>query len=222
MRSSTLLKQAEQGSLRHCRYGPKDKSDRVVNITPDMETKSQKYDLKGKNVRNGRSIKRGCKCCFVIRRLYYLRDIAEIVYFKPRHSNEDGFIVHGEVRNGDHSRFALHISPETREFVIKNLLARVPIARIMSMHIEMVLKMKLCGTGPERNHFLREWDIWNIAAELQKNVYQKHDNDAELVRLWMQANQKIVFYYKELVAGPVSGELHGDNMPFVIGIQDNF
>jgi hypothetical protein len=38
----------------------------------------------------------------------------------------------------------------------------------------------------------------------------------------MQANQKIVFYYKELVIGSISGELQKDNMPFVIGLQDNF
>jgi hypothetical protein len=144
------------------------------------------------------------------------------VYFRPRHSNEDRLIVHGEVRNGDRSRFALHISPETREFFIKNLLAGVLIARIMSMHIKTVLKMKSSSTGSERNHFLHEWDIWNIATELRKNVYQKHDNDVESVRLWVQANQKTMFYYKELVAGPVSGELRGDNMPFVIGIHDNF
>jgi hypothetical protein len=78
------------------------------------------------------------------------------VYSKLRYSNEDGLIVHGEVRNGDCSRFPFHISPETREFVIKNLLAGVPIARIMSMYIETVLKMKLSGIGPERNHFLRK------------------------------------------------------------------
>ena len=78
------------------------------------------------------------------------------MYFKLRHSNENGLIIHGEVRNGDRSRFVLHISRETREFVIKNLLTGAPIARIMSMYIKTVVKMKSCGIGLERNDFLCE------------------------------------------------------------------
>ena len=130
------------------------------------------------------------------------------MYFRPRHSNKNGLIVHGEVRNGDCSRFALHISPKTREFIIKNLLAGFSIVRIMSMHIKTMLKMKSNSTSrSERNHFLCKWDIYNIAAKLWKNIYQKYNNDTESIRLWVQANQKIVFYYKELVVGPILGEV---------------
>jgi hypothetical protein len=37
-----------------CQYGPKDRSDETLNITPDMERGPRKYDIKGKNVSNGR------------------------------------------------------------------------------------------------------------------------------------------------------------------------
>jgi hypothetical protein len=78
-----------------CQYGPQDKSAETVNITPDMERGPRKYDIKEKNVPNGRgksqprltrakngeSKKSGCWCRFNVKHLYYLRDIAEIVYY---------------------------------------------------------------------------------------------------------------------------------------------
>jgi hypothetical protein len=40
----------------------------------------------------------------------------------------------------------------------------------------------------DRNRFFREWDIHSIASDLRKNIYERHPNDAESVRLWVQAN----------------------------------
>jgi hypothetical protein len=59
---------------------------------------------------------------------------------------------------------------------------------------------------------------------LKKNIYEKHSNDAESVRLWVQANPQQVFYYQEVgdTETLVKGELTGENMPFVIGIQNQF
>jgi hypothetical protein len=108
--------------------------------------------------------------------------------------------------------------------VVNCLLAGVPIAKIMSMHIERALQIKAECTVADRNRFLREWDIRNIASELRKNIYKKHPNDAELVRMWVQANPQQVFYYHEVgdKEVPVKGELTGENMLFVIGIQNQF
>ena len=68
------------------------------------------------------------------------------------------------------------------------LLAGVPTAKIMSMHIECALQMKAGCTVVDWNWFLWEWDIRNIASELRKNIYEKHPNDAGSVRMWVQAN----------------------------------
>jgi hypothetical protein len=124
-----------------------------VNVTPDMECGPRKYDIKEKNVpndrrksqprltraKNGESKKRGCRCRFNIKHLYYMRDIAEIVYYSPRHANEDSLFIHGEVRQGDCAWYATQISAEIRTWVVNCLLAGVPIAKIMSMHIELAL-----------------------------------------------------------------------------------
>jgi hypothetical protein len=53
------------------------------------------------------------------------------------------------------------------------LLAGVPIAKIMSMHIERTLQMKAECIVADQNRFLREWNIRNIASELRKNIYKK-------------------------------------------------
>jgi hypothetical protein len=209
-----------------------------VNVTPDVERGPQKYDVKGKNVPNGHrklqprltraknreSKKRGCWCKFNVKYLYYVRDIAEIMYYSPRHANEDSFVVHCEVRKGDRAWYATQISAEIRTWVVNCLLAGVPIAKIMSMHIERALQVKSECIVSDRNQFLWEWDIRNIASDLRKNIYKKYPNDAKSVRLWVQANPDQVFFYQEFgdMKTALLGELNGENMPFVIGIQNQF
>ena len=126
------------------------------------------------------------------------------------------------VKDGERSRFTSSMSAETRAFVEENLRLGVPIAKIKSMHIELVLKLRAQGAPPSRDHFMKDWDIRNIAVRVNEAVYRKDENDAESVRMWVQANRDIVFYYQELNSGPVPGTLTGDNMPFVIGIQTKF
>ncbi len=219
-----------------CEFGPQDKSRDVLEVTEDMMTQPQKYTKKGKNLPNGRgkrkprltaamkggSRKRGCKCAIYVRQLYYLRDVAQIVLQHPRHTNADGLIVHGIVKEGERSRFTSQLSPETRAFVEENLRLGVPISKIKTMHIELVLRLRAQGAPASRDHFMKDSDIRNVAVKVNQAVYQKHENDAESVRMWVQANRNIVFYYQELNSGSVSGALNGDNMPFVIGIQTDF
>jgi hypothetical protein len=69
--------------------------------------------------------------------------------------------------------------------VVNCLLAGVPIAKIMSMHIEWALQMKSECIVLDRNRFLQEWDVRNIASDLRKNIYERYPNDAESVRLWV-------------------------------------
>jgi hypothetical protein len=104
------------------------------------------------------------------------------------------------------------------------LLTKVPIAKIMSMHIEWALQMKFECIVADRKWFLRERDIRNIASDLRKNIYEKHPNDTESVRLWVQANPDQVFFYQEFgdMKTALLGELNGENMPFVIRIQNQF
>jgi hypothetical protein len=125
-----------------CQYVLNDRSDKTLNVISVMECGPQKYDIKGKNVPNGRgksqsrftqakneeSKKRDCRCRFNVKHLYYMRDIAKIVYYRLRHTNKDGLVVHGEVWQGDRARYATKISAQIRTWVVNCLLAGVPIA----------------------------------------------------------------------------------------------
>lgn len=225
--------------IRHryeCQYGPKDLSDKVLTITPDMETKKPKYNVKGKLIPNGRgkaqprigaaangmSIKRGCVCRFQVKQLYYLRDVAEIVYYNPRHENSASLVVHGDVLPGERGRFEKQIPVELRNWVLSSLRSGVSSNKILSTHRAEVMRLVAEGVPPERCHFLREWDVRNIAKELRKTEYQRDDNDAESVKMWVEANPDDVFFYRLVKKGPVSGTLTAANLPFVIGIQNEF
>jgi hypothetical protein len=99
-----------------------------VSVTPDMESRPAKYEIKGKNIpnglgksqsrltraKNGKSKKRRCCCRFNVKQLFYVRDVIEIVYYSTRHANADGLVVHDEVRAGDRARYATQISRASR------------------------------------------------------------------------------------------------------------
>jgi hypothetical protein len=141
-----------------------------MTIILNMESRPAKYDIKGKNIpnglgksqsqltrtKNGESKKHSCHCRFNVKQLFYVRDVVEIVYYSTGHANADGLVVHGEVQAGDHARYATQISSAIRTWVMNCLLAGVPIAKIMSMHIERALQMKAECTVADRNRFLWE------------------------------------------------------------------
>jgi hypothetical protein len=72
-----------------------------------------------------------------------------------------------------------------------------------------------------RECFLSEDDVRNVCGLLQKDLYMKHSNDAESVRMWVRENPNLVFYYQD-PGVVVDGAIMADNMPFVIAIQTAF
>lgn len=119
-------------------------------------------------------------------------------------------------------RFEAQLPEELKEQVLASLRSGVPNNRILTTHSAQVMKLVAAGVPPECCHFLKEWDIRNVAKEPRKTEYQKHDNDAESVKLWVQANAKDVFYFQELKSSPVTTTLTAENVPFVIDIQFQF
>jgi hypothetical protein len=174
------------------------------------------------DAQEGGSIKRGCQCMFYIKRYYFLPDVPEISYFSVKHVSPTGVVVHDKNTVRDKTRYAKHISEEIREFVRNLYLAGVPIAWIHCMHMATVIR--LCDEGNlvvSRDCFLSEDDVRNVCGLLQKDLYMKHSNDAESIRMWVWENPDLVFYYQD-PGGLVDGAITADNMPFVIGIQTAF
>jgi hypothetical protein len=219
-----------------CQYEPKDKSNVVFTISVDKLLPPKKYNNKGKRItsgygqkgprmtdaQEGGSIKRGCQCMFYVKRYYFLPDVAEISYFRVKNVSPVGVVVHNKSIVRDKTRCAKHISEEIREFVRNLYLTGVPIARIHCMHMATVIR--LCDEEnlvASRDYFLSEDDVRNVCGLLQKDLYMKHSNDAESVRMWVWENLDLVFYYQD-PSGLVDGAITTDNMPFFIGIQTAF
>lgn len=159
---------------------------------------------------------------FYVKRYYFLPHIAEISYFNVKHVSPAGVVVHDKSTVRDKTRYAKHISEEIREFVRNLYLAGVPIARIHCMHMATIIKLRNEGKlVTSRDCFLSEDDVRNVCGLLQKDLYMKHSNDAESVRMWVRENPDLVFYYQD-PGVVVDGAITADNMPFVIAIQTEF
>ena len=83
--------------------------------------------------------------------------------------------------------------------------------------------MEVCERGEEltRDLFISEQDIRNVVGRLAIETYKRDNNDAKSVRMWVQQNPFLVFYYKESGVY-VRGAITRDNMPFTIGIQTSW
>ena len=106
-----------------------------------------------------------------MRQLFYLQDFAQIVLLHLRHTNVNGLVVDGIMKEGARSRFTSHLSPEMRAFVEENLPLGVPIAKIKSIHIEKVLKLRAQGAPASRDHIMKDWDICNVDVKANRLVY---------------------------------------------------
>ena len=219
----------------HCQYGPNDNASHIPLVTNDMYHKKKNLDAKGKYIPNGKGHtgprtsarmrgsgqRRGCQCGFVVKRLYLQPSVAEISYHEMNHVNLMGFFCHGATKTGHKSRFSSHLSPQVREFIMSHLRLGLSIPQIMGKHRKRF--MEVCQRGEEltRDLFISEQDIRNVAGRLAIETYKRDNNDAKSVRMWVQENPFLVFYYKESGAH-VRGVITRENMPFTIGIQTSW
>lgn len=220
-----------------CQYGPQDNRDKVVEITPEMAPKPKKYNWKGKQItsglgqkghrstaaKEGGSMTVGCQCRFYVKRYYYLPAITKIGYFCKDHVDNLGIIVHDkDTPERGKLRFRNRISDEVRDWVLRQYDELVPMEAIKQKHQRLVLKGRDNNTLTcSRDCFLSMEDIRNICGIRSQELYKKHDNDAESVRMWVRESPQMMFYYQD-PGTKVEGVLNSENAPFVIGIQTPF
>ena len=130
-------------------------------------------------------MKVGCQCRFYVKRYYFLPSIAEIGYFCKDHVDREGIIVHDKVNiTRGRLRFRKCISEEVRDWVLRQYDELVPMESIKLKHQRLVLKGRDEGTlTPSRDCFLSMEDIRNICGVRAQELYKKHNNDAESVRM---------------------------------------
>lgn len=139
-------------------------------------------ELKHVKRQKGSIIKRRYQTTIKMRLLYFLKDVAEIMYLCPRYTNVDGIIAHGAIKLGERLHFVSCQSPKAKLFVENNLRVEVLIAKIMSTHVQLVLELKRKGIGPNQD-IKKEADIRNIAENIDHELFRKHANDVESVQL---------------------------------------
>ena len=181
----------------HCQYGPNDNASHIPEVTKDMLQKKRKLDVKGKYVPSGKGHKgprlsarmrglgqrRGCQCRFVVKQLYLEPSIAEVTYHEMNHVNLSGIFCHGATKIGHKSRYSCHLSVQVREFIMCHLRLGLSVPQIMVKHRKRF--MEVCEQGLELNRdmFISEQDIRNVAGRLAIETYKRDNNDAKSVRM---------------------------------------
>ena len=150
--------------------------------------------------------------------LYLLPHVAENRILKGDHVNQNGEICHGYQHLGDHGAFTWQLSKDLKHFVLKSFCDGHSVPQILTKHIDIVEEAIKNGKEVNRDMFLHEREVWNLAIKVTRETYMLDKNDASSVKLWVQENRDNVFYYIE-TSVLAQGELNGSNMPFTLGIQ---
>ncbi len=195
-----------------------------LNLEPPVEETTTKPKAKRDSRKKwGESIKRGCKASFTVKSLYHLPHISEICIIHPRHTNDRGLVVHGDLKIGDRSALQAHLSQEMIEKVQGWIREGYSVAQIMDKHLEdLQVRFRKGSFDVDRDVFLEEQDVYNLANGVYGETWRLHKHDASSVRMWVQRNPHEWFYYKETTTEEVRGALTGSNMPFTLGIQTSW
>jgi len=180
-----------------CSYGPKDKRNE-----PKPPTRRQRYIQK-----------RGCECHFIVKQMAGKPNVAIITYNMYEHEDKDGWPCHGQSdkSNEPRVRYAPRLS---REMVLS-----VEAMYEMGLSVDMVCERHMLevreglfnvDNESTRDSFLTRRDVVNIFNRLGKTKFQFDKNDSISVNLWYQQDPNSFFFYQTP---------HGDEMPFIIGIQ---
>ena len=71
------------------------------------------------------------------------------------------------------------------------------VPQIMTKLIDIVEEVVKSGKEVNKDMFLYERDVQNLAIKVTRETYMLDKNDASSVKLWIQENPDSVFYYIE-------------------------
>lgn len=192
-----------------CAYGPESKH----RVTNDNRTTSAQTTTKKK--RSPReSIKVGCNCHFIMRRLFQRPEDAIITYTHCRHVDTYGIVCHGENAIGKPKtfNFAPHLSSDIRVSVEQMIKDGFNVSMVWDKFLSDVEhKSGELFTGVTQDTLMTRQDILNIYHNIRRKEYVKDDRDPVSVDCWYNQFPDKFFYYQkqDIVQG----------IPFIIGIQ---
>ena len=113
-----------------------------------------------------------------MKNLLHAPQILEICIFEFKHLDNDGLMVHGGMKVGDHGTFSTHLSLIVKEFIDRCLHEGYTVHQIMKKHLKFLWKWEARDKEITRDLFITPKDIRNIARKLTKETYMLHPNNA--------------------------------------------
>jgi hypothetical protein len=113
----------------------------------------------------GMSIKRGCQCSFVAKRLYIDNSLCQLIYEHIEHANKFGDPCHGSMVAGFRHALGSNLSDEMKLRIEQMHAIGLSLAQIMSQHKQEVRDMAMNNQPVTRDTFLLPSDVRNICRK---------------------------------------------------------
>ena len=117
----------------------------------------------------GMSIKRGCQCSFMAKRLYINNSLCQLIYEHIEHANKSGNPCHGSMVADFRHAFDFNLSDEMKLHIEQMHAIRLSPVQIMSHHNEEVRDMAMNNQPVTRDTFLLPSDVRTYVVNEQKN-----------------------------------------------------
>jgi hypothetical protein len=98
-------------------------------------------------------------CSFIVNRFYLQPKVNKNCYATNKHVNQQGLILHGRYKLGEHLAFSSHVSKGMKTFVLEHLCLGLCVSQIMAKHRCHVKKITEANGMLSRNLFLCHQDI---------------------------------------------------------------
>ena len=136
-------------------------------------------------------LKHGCQTSFSVKTLYLLLHIAKIRILEDEYVNQNGEICHGYQHLGDRGAFTWQLLKDLKDFVLKSLRDGHNVPQIMTKHIDIIEETVKSGKEVNRDMFLHERDVRNLAIKAARETYMLDKNDASSIKLWVQKTSTV-------------------------------
>ena len=113
----------------------------------------------------GMSIKRGCQCWFVAKRLYIDNSLCQLIYEHIEHANKSGDPCHGSMVAGFHHALGFNLSDEMKLRIEQMHAIGLSPAQIMSQPKQDVRDMAMNNQPVTRDKFLLPSDVRNVCRK---------------------------------------------------------
>ncbi|KAK9046171.1 hypothetical protein V6N11_052070 [Hibiscus sabdariffa] len=170
---------------------------------------SRKYHLNTRNRAARPQSMRGCRCHFVVKRLYARPSLALIIYNERHHVNKSGFVCHGPLDRdaiGPGAKKIPYISNEIEQQTMSMIYLGIPEENVLEKHIECI--QQYCGLDATFSTLSSQY-VRKLGTIIERSTHELDLDDQASTRMWIERNKKSIFFYQET----------SETDPFLLGIQ---